>query len=370
MLLLVTLDVVGGVGRYVEMLLPGLVDRFDVTVAAHGDGPIAATARACGARSVSLRHVRRPISPLRDLLGLIELIRLCRRLRPHVLHANSSKAGLLGRLAALLAGVPVRIFCAHGWAFATHPGKTASLYLWGDRFMRPLTTTTICVSESERRRGIAAGTCSAARTVVIHNGIDVDAVPWSRHDAPVPTVTSVGRLAAPKDFPTLVRALARVDAEPFRARIVGDGPDRDEVDATIRESGLSERVELLGERRDVVDLLAASDVFVLSSTSEAMPMSVLEAMAAAVPVVGAAVGGIPELVEDEVTGLLFEPRDVDGLAAALRRLLADRDLRRRLGEAGRERARTKFDVTRFRAAHATLYLDQLRSVNGAVASVP
>jgi glycosyltransferase involved in cell wall biosynthesis len=167
-----------------------------------------------------------------------------------------------------------------------------------------------------------------------------------------------------------VRALARVDAEPFRARIVGDGPDRDEVDATIRESGLSERVELLGERRDVVDLLAASDVFVLSSTSEAMPMSVLEAMAAAVPVVGAAVGGIPELVEDEVTGLLFEPRDVDGLAAALRRLLADRDLRRRLGEAGRERARTKFDVTRFRAAHATLYLDQLRSVNGAVASVP
>jgi glycosyltransferase involved in cell wall biosynthesis len=366
----VTLDVVGGVGSYVEMLLPGLVERFDVTVAAHGEGPIAEVARACGARSVPLKHVRRPISPVRDLLGLIELIRICRRVRPHVLHANSSKAGLLGRLAAWLARVPVRIFCAHGWAFATHPGKSAALYLWGDRFMRPLTTATICVAESERRRGVAARTCDADRTFVIHNGIDVAALPYSRHDAAVPNVISVGRLAAPKDFPTLVRALARVDEDLFRASIVGDGPDRDVVTTTIRETGLAERIDLLGERHDVAELLASSDLFALSSTSEAMPMSVLEAMAAGIPVIGAAVGGIPEVVEDGVTGILFAPGDVDALADALHRLLADAALRRQFGEAGRERARRVFDVSRFRSAHAALYMDQLESVNGAAASVP
>jgi glycosyltransferase involved in cell wall biosynthesis len=357
--ILVTLDVVGGVGRYIEMLLPGLVHEFDVTVAAYGDGPIAATTRRAGARAISLRHVRRPINPYRDTLGLIELIRLFRQLRPDVVHANSSKAGLLGRLAAFLARIDVRIFCAHGWAFATHRGRTAALYLWADRLMRPLTTATICVSESERRRGVAARTCDPDRTFVIPNGIDVAAAAQATYRNPVPTVVSVGRLAPPKDFPTLVRALARATS-PYRGVIAGEGPDRDAVETAVAEAGLDGRIELAGERSDVPDLLAASDVFVLSSTSEAMPMSVLEAMAAGLPIVGAAVGGIPELVEDGVNGLLFTPGDVDALAGHLDELLSDVELRARMGRASRERAERLFDVSRFRAAHAAVYRELLR----------
>ena len=142
-----------GAQSYVASLLPALVGRFDVTVAAHGAGPLRDAAEAAGVRFVPLANVRRPVNPFRDLAGLVELVRLLRRERPDILHANSSKAGVLGRLAAALTGVPIRIFTAHGWAFAAHSGLAARGYRVADRLMRPLTTATICVSEREREAG-------------------------------------------------------------------------------------------------------------------------------------------------------------------------------------------------------------------------
>jgi glycosyltransferase involved in cell wall biosynthesis len=138
---------------------------------------------------------------------------------------------------------------------------------------------------------------------------------------------------------------------PYRAAIVGDGPER----AALEAAAATAQVELLGERGDVPEQLAASDVFVLSSRSEGMPMSILEAMAAGLPVVASAVGGIPEIVRDGETGLLVPPGDADALAAALGRLLDDDGLRRRLGAAGRERALDEFDVVRFGDAHVDAY---------------
>src|ERR687895_2207235 len=109
-LLVVTLAEPGGAQTYVASLLPALVDDFDVTVAAHGPGPLREAVKATGVRFVALRHVRRRINPWRDLLGLLELVVLVRRARPHIVHASSSKAGFLGRIAAWLTGVTIRIF--------------------------------------------------------------------------------------------------------------------------------------------------------------------------------------------------------------------------------------------------------------------
>jgi glycosyltransferase involved in cell wall biosynthesis len=171
-------------------------------------------------------------------------------------------------------------------------------------------------------------------------------------------VISVGRLKEPKDFEGLVYALAEAGV-PFRAAIVGDGPDRGVIEKAVRETGSSDRIELLGERSDVAEQLAASDVFVLSSRSEGMPVSVLEAMAAGVAVIASAVGGVPELVTDGETGLLVPAGDRAALSAALRRLLTDDGLRRTMGAAGHARARELFDLPRFRAAHVQLYRDAL-----------
>ncbi len=357
--MLVTLAEVGGAQSYVASLLPALVARFDVTVAAHGDGPLRSAAEEAGAHFVPLKNVRREVNPLRDLAGLFELIRLLRRERPDILHANSSKAGVLGRLAAAISGVPIRIFTAHGWAFAAHSGLAARAYRVADRLMRPLTTATICVSERELEAGLAAGTCTSDATVVIPNAVDVGAAPRSVSTRQPPLLVAVGRLKAPKDFQTLVRALGRLPSGSFEAMIVGDGPDRPQLEETIRTSGLSDAVRLTRERNDVPRLLAAADVFVLASRSEGHPVSVLEAMAAGLPVVASRVGGVPEQVVEGETGLLVDPGDPELLAAALERLTDDPALRRRLGVAGRARAEERFDLEPFRRAHLELYSREL-----------
>jgi glycosyltransferase involved in cell wall biosynthesis len=359
LLIIVTLAEVGGAQTYVARLLPALVDRFDVTVAAHGPGPLRAAAAEAGARFTALRHVRRPVSLWRDLLGLLELIRICRRERPDIVHSNSSKGGLLGSLAALVAGVKIRIFTVHGWAFTWHTGRKGKLYLLCERLTGRLSTLLICVSEKERALGVQARTCTYDRAVVIRNAVDVSGTPQAHHGARIATLVTVGRLKAPKDTLTFLRALARLDHAPFRARIVGDGPERERLEAELRVLELDSAVELLGERNDVSELLSAADVFVLSSRSEGLPLSIVEAMAAGLPVVAASVGGVPELVVDGETGFLIPPADEAALASALERLVADADLRRRMGAAGRARAEALFDLPTFHRLHLGLYGDEL-----------
>jgi glycosyltransferase involved in cell wall biosynthesis len=366
-LVLITLTEMGGAQTYVAALLPALRQEFDVTVAAHGSGWLAEQANAAGVPFVALQHVRRPLSPREDLRGLRELVRLIRRVRPDVVHANSSKAGVLGRLAAALTGVPVRLFTVHGWAFKAHSGLAAKAYLWADRAMRPLTTRTICVARSELAAGVRARTCRADATVVIRNGVRLDR-PRRRHpavaDGPA-TVLAVGRLREPKDFLTLVRATAQLPAGSARVLIVGDGPDRAAIDHEVSRLGLRDTVELLGERADVAELLAGSDVFVLPSRSEGMPMSVLEAMAAGLPVVASAVGGVPELVRDGETGTLVAPGDPGALAGALGALVADPAQRTRLGAAARTRAEAEFGIEACRQAHVDLYRAALAATDRA-----
>ena len=227
--------------------------------------------------------------------------------------------------------------------------------------MSPLTTTTICVADGELEAGIRARTCRRDRTVVIHNGVGLERPQRAPGPAPQPaTLLSVGRFRPPKDFTSLIRAMAALEPGTARLRIAGDGPDRPAIEQEIATLGLHETVELLGTRADVDELLAAADVFVLSSDSEGLPMSVLEAMAAGLPVIASAVGGVPELVADKETGALVPPRDSQALAAAIREIAGDPQLRDRLGQAGRRRARQEFSLEACRRRHLDLYRDLLR----------
>jgi glycosyltransferase involved in cell wall biosynthesis len=357
---LVTLGEVGGAQGYVASLLPALAGEYEVTVGAHGGAFVREAAEQSGVEFVHLEQLRRPISPWRDLRGFAELYRLLRRQRPVLLHASSSKAGVIGRLAAVAARVPVRVFTVHGWAFSAHSGAASALYRWADRIAGSTTTATICVSQRERDDGLNARTCRADRTVVIPNAVDVDAYPQAPLERMVPRLISVGRLAAPKDWSTLLSALTRLGPRAFAEMvIVGDGPEREGVEDELARRSLDRRVRLLGERGDVPELLADADVFLLASRSEGLPLSVIEAMAAGLPVVASDVGGLRELVRDGETGTLVPPGDPAALANALRPLVADRELRRRFGSAGRERAKGLFDLSGFRRAHLELYRREL-----------
>lgn len=354
-----TLAETGGAQKYVALLLPSLVPCFDVVVAAHGPGPVREAALSAGARFVALRHVRRPINPLRDLLGMLELTLLMLRERPDIVHANSSKVGLLGRLAAVLTRIPVRIFTAHGWAFAAHSGIASSAYLWAERLMRPCTTVVICPAEVEKAVGVRAGACAAQRTVVIPNAVDVCAAPPARVDSEPALVISVGRLQRPKDFLTFARACGRIEHPGFRATIVGVGPDRALIEAEVHRLGMHETIRLAGHCNDVASALAEAQIFVLATRSECLPMSILEAMASGLPVVASSVGGVPEAVVHRKTGLLVSPGDPDALADAIALLLGDPALRARMGAAGRVRAERLFDVPAFREGHLAVYAAEL-----------
>jgi glycosyltransferase involved in cell wall biosynthesis len=352
---LVTLAETGGAQTYVASLLEPLAGHFDVVVAAHGDGPLREAAQAKGVRFVPLRHVRRPLSIWRDFFGLVELLRLLRRERPHIVHVNSAKAAALGRVSAWLAGVPIRIYTVHGWAFLASQGVASHLYRWIERALRPLTTVTVCVSENERRAGIEARACDERTTIVIRNGVEPADARARETSAATPRLVMVGRFQAPKDPVTLIRALAMLRETRFEALFVGDGPDRPAVEEEVQRLGLESAVQFLGERSDVPALLATADVFVLSTRSEGLPLSILEAMAAGLPVVASNVGGVPELVLDDATGLLVPPADPHALAGALERLLEDPLLGRRLGDAARLRIAEQFDIAAVREAHVSLY---------------
>ena len=308
LLIAVTLGVAGGAQTFAATLARGLCERWRVDVAS-GDasGPLA---DACAALEVGYHHVPslvRDPDPRSDLRAIADLRLLARSLAVDVVQLNSSKAGLIGRLA--MVGGPATVFTAHGWAFAQQPGaKARQAYLAMERATAPLADAIVCVAASERERALAAGIRPAARLHVIHNGIDAPASPPERGPWPLrPRLVTVARLNADKDVATLLAALAQPAAQAWRAEIVGDGPEREALEAQCDALDLRSRVRFAGERDDVADRLAQADAFVLPSRMEALPMSILEAMAAALPVVACDVGGVAEEVADGRTGLLVPP---------------------------------------------------------------
>jgi glycosyltransferase involved in cell wall biosynthesis len=291
---------------------------------------------------------------LGDALTLVTLMRLTRS--ADVIHAHSSKAGLLVRLAALARRrTGACVFTPHAWSFWAARGFRARLYQAFERLAARWCTAILVVSEHERVAGLSARIGTADQYRVIPNGVDPEE--FSAEPEPVPgRILVVGRLARQKRPDIAIRAFAQVRERNPSAELhlVGDGPLRFELTALIAELGVADSVKFLGLRDDVPALLSRASCLVLSSDYEGCPYSVLEAMAAGVPVVATKVGGVPELV-DERNGLLVEPGQPDELAEAVSALVADPRRARALGRAGRERVRSEFSLQRMTDAVKAVY---------------
>ena len=276
--------------------------------------------------------------------GALRLVRVLRRERASVLHTHTlAAANALSRLAGRLAAVPVvsHLHIENHFRASTRP-VLASLDSATARWAAAL----LAVSEDTKRAYEQQGYPSG-RIEVIHNGVDLPPNGVPRQNDP-PVIGEIARLCDVKGQRELIRALAQVPG----ARLVLAGRDleqggafEDELAAEAERAGVADRVDL-GFRDDVGALLDELDVFALPSWTEGLPMTVLEAMAHGRAVVATPVGGTPEVVADGETGLLVPPRDPDALADALRRLLDDPDLRRRMGEAGRRRVAADFTAER------------------------
>jgi glycosyltransferase involved in cell wall biosynthesis len=311
------------------------------------EGSLIADARSRGIVLGVLPNLVREIRPWKDAAMLLRLTSLLRREKFDIVHTHSSKAGIIGRIAARLAGVPHIVHTVHGWGFHEHmnPGLRA-FYVALERMMEPWTRPLVSVSRRTTSVGLAAGIGKPESYRLIRSGIplerfhpDADRRASMRDALGVTSdgvlVGSVGRLSPqknPMDFVRVAKELCS-GRDALRFIYVGDGPLRNEVESVLRDGGLDERVSLLGVRADVPDLLRAMDVFILTSLWEGLPRVVLQALATGVPVVAYDTAGIEEAVIEERNGHLVRPGDVGALAARLARLVDDNALRARMGAA-------------------------------------
>ena len=301
--------------------------------------------------------LRRRIRPVADARAVLELVRLFRRERPDIVHTHSSKAGLVGRLAARIAGVPVVLHTVHGWSFHDGMSPTArAAAVRIERLAARWTSTIVVVADHDAETGGKEGIGIWGQYALVRSAVDVEALrrgAGSRLDARaalgiregVPVLGTVTRLCRQKDPGTLLRAARRVvDSRPdARLVIVGDGPMRADVEQLLDDLDLRPHVTLLGTRSDVAELLPGFDAFVLSSRWEGLPRVVVEAMAVGVPVVATDVGGIDEAVVDGESGLLAPAGDPEALAAAVLRVFDEPGLAHRLRGQAAERV-DEFDV--------------------------
>jgi glycosyltransferase involved in cell wall biosynthesis len=343
LLVVVTLAEAGGAQTFVTTLVAGLRERYAIEVAAHGPG--GAVTDACAALDIPFHHVRhlvRDPHPYHDAAAVRELRALTRRVAPDVVQINSSKAGVLARLACARLGAKT-VFTAHGWAFSGRGGVAGAVYTTAERAVAPLTDAIVCVSSHDVALAHERRIKPRGELHVIHNGVDAPAaLPPRRAPGARLVLGCTARLAPPKDLITLLDALARPGCEAWELRVFGDGPDRDAIERHRDELGLTGRVTLFGNRNDVPAQLADCDAFALVTDWEGLPYSILEAMAAGLPVLATRVGGIADLVVPGSTGELVPARDATAAGRVLAEWAARPSALPVLGAAAHARARASF----------------------------
>ncbi len=327
---------IGGPAIHVALLSAGLNDaQFRTTLVTGVIGPhegdMSDLARRMGVEPLTIPGLGREIAPLDDLRALIALVRLMRRERPHIVHTHTAKAGQVGRLAAFLTGVPVIVHTFHGHVFRGYFGPLKThFFILLERLAARLSDAILTVSERLREDLVALRIALPQRIHVVPLGLPLE--PFANLDGVrgtlrrelgcstgAPLVGIIGRLVPIKNHDLFLEAAQRVARVLPQARflIIGDGERRTELEALTARLGLGGVVHFTGWRTDLPALYADLDVVVISSRNEGTPVSLIEAMAAGVPVVSTAVGGVPDLLQEGRLGRLVPPEDADALAGAI-----------------------------------------------------
>ena len=333
------------------------------------EGSLIEEARQQGIQLIILPELVRQISPVHDLLALLKLIRTLRKSRCKVLHTHSSKAGILGRLAGRIAGTPVIIHSVHGWSFHEYMSPwLRKTYIFLERWMANSCQALIAVSQKDIEKGLQAGIGRPQQYHLIRSAIPMeqfDPDGYDRHmirqslgipeDAVV--VGNIGRFSPQKNPHDWVRVASLIASREENAffLLVGDGPMRAEVEDHINQAGIRKRTILTGLRRDVPQLLAAMDIFLLTSLWEGLPRVIPQAMAMGLPVLANSADGVQEIIQNGENGYLFQAGEIEQMAEVCVQLMHDPDQRRILGLRGRESVLQAFDLQIMVEQIAALY---------------
>jgi len=332
----------GGIKSHVLTLINGLDrSKFEPVLICPPD---TSWAKEANCRVIRLNLVGE-IRPWRDFWTAVRLRFILWRIKPSVLHIHSTKAGLVGRLAvAMMRRRPKVILTVHSFVFDERVGKwRRRLVPRIERRLLRYTDRIVAVSQALRDELVSEMGLRPEKIQVIYNGIE-----FTPYIGPKPhegiRIGTVARLAPQKGVDHFLRAAALVKKRFPEAefKVIGDGPNRYWLDMIVREHGLEDCVEFMGFRRDALQVAAGWDVFVLASTRETFGLALAEAMSQGVPVVASDIGGIPEIVDGETTGLLAEVGNAEDFAENICRLLEDPELAGRIGKAGNEFVRASF----------------------------
>jgi len=370
---------IGGPAIHAILLTAGLDPaRFESTlvtgVEAAYEGNMLDLAAQKGVQPLVIPELGREINSLRDWVTLIKLYRLFRDRLPHTVHTHTSKAGRVGRLAARLAGVPVVVHTFHGHVFHNYFGPLQTKVFIGiERFLASLSDRIVTVSEGQRRELADYRVASLDKIVVVPLGFELDALfnceslrGQLRQELGiaegVALVGIMARLTAIKNHRLFLDAAKLIVEAGQEAMflVIGDGELRAGLEAYVAELGLEKRVIFTGWRRDLPRIYADLDVVALSSLNEGTPVSLIEAMAAARPVVATRVGGVPDIVLDKKSGYLVQSKNAEGLARGILDLLRAPDRAREMGLAGRAAVYPKYASETLLANVEKLYLELLR----------
>lgn len=288
---------------------------------------------------------------------VLRLAKLFRSWGVDIVHTRNAEPFFFGILGARLAGVTTVIHSEHGRTF---PGRRTRAV--AQRWLLKGADAAFTVSKRLRTDLVKELGISEDRFEVLYNGVDNAAFQnkevsriASDHDRPI-RIGSVGRLVAVKNYPLLLNAFARLTvSQPVQLILAGDGPERGALEALAQRLGIVGRIEFMGHRDDIASMLKTLDVFVLPSVSEGMSNTLLEAMAAEVPVLASDVGGNGEIIESEKSGLLFKSESIEHAVAQLTRLCCSEQLRRSLAKQGAERARSDFSINAMLKRYESLY---------------
>jgi glycosyltransferase involved in cell wall biosynthesis len=315
------------------------------------------TAKKRGIEIIDVPSLVRRISPINDLRGLVALFRHIRKIEPHIVHTHTSKAGILGRLAAWLSRVPIVIHTPHGHVFYGHFGRLLSrIFLQMEKLLGRITHHHIALTPEEGKDYSNLGVAKSKNISVIHSGVDLNCFKRSttennprRNELAIPpdylVVGYVGWLIPIKGVTYLVNAMAEVVQRHPNSLLVlvGKGDEKGEEEVKLSKQvenlGIVDNVRFLGWRPDVNEIMGCFDIFVLPSLNEGMGRVLVEAMATGLPIVASRVGGIPDLVKHGENGLLIPPADAGALERAISDLSSDKAKRKSMGETGKRMCR-------------------------------
>lgn len=329
-----------------------------------------------GNRYIVIDMVRN-INVFSDIKSLIKIVNYLKKNRFDVIHCHSSKAGFIGRLAAEISGVPVKIYSPHAFPFNDYiPKYKKYMYLLLEKFAGLFTTTIIASSETEYSDAIQNKIVGSKKLCLIHNGIELEtynnkdenkiefmeSIRMNNIDKNAKVIGFISRLVAQKDPSTFIKALKNIEAENYIVLMCGDGELTDDVKNEVKTLGLQDKVFFLGYRNDLYKIINAIDIFVLPSLWEGLPYVLLETMFFGKAVIVSDVVGNKDVVKDNYNGLLFNPKDYIKLAQIIDSLLSNEKKIEILGRNAKEDIMNNYDVKSMINEYSQLYFNLYKNV--------